>query len=73
MFNHIVGVDLFYVPLQERTLASLNVVDHGSNLQVCVRVEEPAAAQVWGISRRRGSARLEPFISCSRTGAPSSK
>jgi IS30 family transposase len=46
-FNHIVGVDLFYLEFQGTTCPYLNIVDHGSNLQVVSRVGSATAAAVW--------------------------
>eukprot|EP00959_Pyramimonas_sp_CCMP1952_P063427 1325435-Pyramimonas_sp.AAC.1 len=46
-FNHAVGVGLLYLPIQDKTVPYLDIVDHGSNLQVCARVEKPRAPCAW--------------------------
>ena len=46
-FNHIVGVDLFFLRYNNVAHPVLNVVDHGSNLQVCARLPDAKAATVW--------------------------
>eukprot|EP00959_Pyramimonas_sp_CCMP1952_P391609 8206525-Pyramimonas_sp.AAC.1 len=47
-FNKLVAADLCYINALVESLPILNLIDHGSNLQVCVLLKAATAAEVWG-------------------------
>ena len=57
-FNHVVALDTVFIQFQGTSYPYLNMVDHGSNLQVCVRMGEFSAAGAW---RAFSTHWLQPF------------
>ena len=51
-FNRVIGIDFFFIPFQNETMAFINVVCHGTNLQQVARLHSygggsPSSKETW--------------------------
>lgn len=51
-FNKLVAIDLFYLNALGATRPVMNLIDHGSNFQVCVLLKNATSGEVWSAFMR---------------------